>query len=99
MQRNQPKGVDMREDIIDIDTGPRVPKLYRLCVEYLAEVEGVPMSRIYQDALDALLASREWTLNDLRDYYGRRADGLHQQMTAMKERGLAHRVQEAERAA
>ena len=52
-----------------------------------------------KDALDALLASREWTLNDLRDYYGRRADGLHQQMTAMKERGLAHRVQEAERAA
>lgn len=77
------------DDAIDMDSGPRVPKMYRLAVEYLAETEGVPMTRIYQDALDALIATRTWALKDLQDYYGRRADDLDIAMTAMKQRGTA----------
>lgn len=38
------------------------PKMYRLAVEYMAEARGVPMSQIYQDALDALLADFDWSL-------------------------------------
>jgi hypothetical protein len=86
------------EDVIAIDGGPRVPKMYRLAVEYLSETEAVPMSRIYQDALDALLASRTWALKDLQDYYGRRADDLNTAMSAMKQRGVAAANTDAEAA-
>lgn len=82
----------MRSDeVIEIDGGPRVPKMYRLAVEYLSESQGVPMSRIYQNALDALLADFDWTHQGLRDYYGRRADDLDQHMSVMKERGIRNR--------
>lgn len=79
------------DEVIDMDAGPRVPKMYRLAVEYLAESQGVPMSRIYQDALDALLADFDWTHKGLKDYYGRRADDLNHHMSAMKERGIGRR--------
>lgn len=48
------------------------PQMYRLAVEYLAERDGVPMARIYQDALDALIASRGLTTDELRAFERRR---------------------------
>lgn len=87
----------MRSDeVIEIDAGPRVPKMYRLAVEYLSETQGVPMSRIYQNALDALMADEEWTLKGLREYYGRRADDIDHQMSVCKERGIRARRANAE---
>lgn len=83
------------EEVIEIDGGPRVPKMYRLAVEYLAESQGFPMSRIYQDALDALLADFDWTQKGLRDYYGRRSDDLNYHMSQMKERGISKRREAA----
>jgi hypothetical protein len=85
------KATGRSEEVIDIDSGPRVPKMYRLAVEYLAESQGVPMGRVYQDALDALMADFEWTLQGLRDYYGRRSTDLNAHMAVMKERGIKHR--------
>lgn len=82
----------MRNDeVIEMDAGPRVPKMYRLAVEYISESQGIPMSRVYQDALDAFLADFDWTDDGLRDYYGRRADDLGQHMHVMKLRGIKAR--------
>lgn len=77
------------DDVIEMDGGPRVAKMYRLAVEYFSATEGVPMSRIYQDALDLFLAEKAWTEQELKDYYGRRAYDLNQAMAAMSERGIS----------
>ena len=81
------------DEVIDLDSGPRIPTMYRLAVEYLSGSQGVPRSRIYQDALDSLLADFDWTSKELRDYYGRRAVDIDAHMHAMKDRGVRARKQ------
>src|ERR1039458_2954818 len=82
----------MREDAtIDMDAGPRVTKMYRLLVEYLAEAEGMPMSRVYQAALDGWIVDYDWSKADLTDYYGRRADDLDRAKHELAQRGARAR--------
>ena len=82
----------MRDDeVIQMDGGPRVTKMYRLLVEYLAASNGIPMSKVYQRALEAWMADYEWAKKDLEDFYGLRAGDLNKAMSEMKESGIRQR--------
>lgn len=77
------------DDVVNIDNGPNVKKMYRMAVSYLADRECVPMNVIYQRALDLLVESLDWTSQELADYYGLRAKDLDVAMSEMKRRGIA----------
>jgi len=82
----------MREDqVVQIDGGPRVKAMTRLAVEYIAERENLPMSQVWQTAMEAFLVDFNWTEAELADYYGRRAHDLDRAMHEMKLRGLRQR--------
>jgi hypothetical protein len=79
----------MRDDeVVQLDNGPRVAKMFRLMVEFIAEREDIPMGKVYQRALELFVADYEWTKADLTDYYGKRADDLDGAMHEMKLRGI-----------
>jgi hypothetical protein len=79
------------DDVVQLDNGPRVKKMTRLAVSYLADREGVPQFVIYQRAFEALLADFDWTAEELADYYGKRAVDLDKAMHEMKGRGIKTR--------